>query len=153
MVIIYITCCPVTNISDTNYRNWEIFIEEASRVSSDRAIDFLAKPEVIFGIGDKQLYLQEQQGIISHTQVEDAHQNPDEVRKIGEQEILKYLSQDKVNKIWKTNKEDLIKNWKLMVATKKIKDTISRKEIKQQSIGLFNKLKNVLASNFSKNDN
>ena len=75
----------ITNISDTNYRNWEIFIEEASRVSSDRAIDFLAKPEVIFGIGDKQLYLQEQQGIISHTQVEDAHQNPDEVRKIGEQ--------------------------------------------------------------------
>lgn len=136
----------ITNISDTNYRNWGVFMEKAGRVSSDRAIDFLAKPEVIFGIGDKQLYVQEQQGIISHAQVEDARQNPDTIRKIGEQEILKYLSQDKVNEIWKTKKDELIKNWKLLVATNKIKDTISRKEIKQQSIGLFNKLKNMLTN-------
>lgn len=160
----------ITNIGDTNYRNWDIFMEEASRVSSDWAIKFLAKPEVIFGIGDKQLSGQEHQGIISHAQLENIRQTPGAVRKIGEQEILKYLSQDAVNKIWKTKKDELIKNWKLQVATNKIKDTIyksatktknlaldakhaldnsetlqnAKKEIKNKSIGLFNKLKKML---------
>lgn len=162
----------ITNISDTNYRNWNIFMKEASRVSSNRAIEFLAKPEVIFGIGDKQLFVQEQQGIISHSQVENIRQTRGAVRKIGEQEILKYLSQDSVNKIWKTEKDELTKNWKLLVAAKKIKDTISKsatktkdlaldakhaldnsktfqnakKEIKNKSIGLFNRLKKMLTN-------